>query len=276
MATRRMVSKTISQSLQVDGLSMPAQVLFTWMIPHADDEGRISGSPKWIKATIVPLKGGRNWSERCIESYLLDMSDGGLIYYWYQAGTRYLQFPTWKEHQYIQVDRAQLSRIPAYNPDKAKDAADFPDISPNPGLDTKSIQELIPMETQFKLNKKNIKGFKEKEKKLTGFLKALKKPLDVKTADPRIRTIETYFIYKTKEIKGFEPEISWGRDGFMLQKRLVRYSEEQIKKLIDTYLASDLSDKLGCTLSTILATSIMNQWLGGQLKKKGGVAKMKT
>lgn len=274
VATKRMLSKSISQSLQVDSLSLQAQLLFTWMIPHADDEGRMNGTPRWVKGTVVPLKSNRNWSERSIELYLLEMAGVKLIYYWYQGGNRYLQFPTWREYQTIQTDRAQLSRIPAYNGDVAKDAKDFPDLSPSPELDAQTIQDLIGVDTQYKLSRDNIKEFKEKEKKIVSILGTLKKPIDV-PPDPRIKHLETYFVYKCKELKGFTPEILWGRDGFMLQRRLVKYSEEQIKELIDAFLTSDISEKLGCSLSTILATSVINQWLGGQFKRRGGIAKMK-
>ena len=43
MAISRMLHKSISHSIQVNRLSPEARLLFTWMIPHADDEGRIKG-----------------------------------------------------------------------------------------------------------------------------------------------------------------------------------------------------------------------------------------
>jgi len=56
MAKARMLHNKISKSLQVDSLPVPAQLLFTWMISWADDEGRLKGEPKYIKATVIPYK----------------------------------------------------------------------------------------------------------------------------------------------------------------------------------------------------------------------------
>lgn len=55
MAKARMIHKKISASTQVNRLTLPARLLFSWMIPHADDEGRIKGEPEYIKAVVVPM-----------------------------------------------------------------------------------------------------------------------------------------------------------------------------------------------------------------------------
>ena len=65
MAKARMLHKKISISLQVNSLPLPAKLLFTWLIAHTDDEGRILGSPKYIKATVVPMT---NWSTILIQN----------------------------------------------------------------------------------------------------------------------------------------------------------------------------------------------------------------
>lgn len=53
MANRRMLSKSISISEQANDLSDFAALLFTWMIPHADDWGILPGSARKVKALIV-------------------------------------------------------------------------------------------------------------------------------------------------------------------------------------------------------------------------------
>lgn len=275
MTQRRMLNKSISQSMQVDQLNTDAQLLFTWMIPHADDEGRLNGNPQWIKGMVVPLKSGRYWSLKCIENYLLDMEASGLIYYWYQLDSRYIEFPSWKAHQTIQLDRVQLSKIPAFDSEKAKDAGDFPDIEPSPTLDTRRIQEIIGELSQYKLTKDNIIEFKLSHAKLAIILRTLKVPSADRSSDPRINQLKSYFIQKVQEKKGFLPVAQHAKEGFLLKRHLLRFSETQIQDLIDCFLESDAPDKLSCSLSVCLSGTIINQWLAGKLKKKIVIAKLR-
>lgn len=62
-----MLHKKISVSIQVNNLSLPAKLLFTWLISHADDEGRLKGDILYVKATVVPMT---NWSKSKVKSYL--------------------------------------------------------------------------------------------------------------------------------------------------------------------------------------------------------------
>ncbi|MEK6829212.1 MAG: hypothetical protein AABY15_03720, partial [Nanoarchaeota archaeon] len=50
-----MIDKKISVSEQVSNLPIEAQLLFTWMIPHADDLGLLPYSAKTIRAMVVPM-----------------------------------------------------------------------------------------------------------------------------------------------------------------------------------------------------------------------------
>ena len=111
MAKARMLHNKISKSLQVDSLPLPAQLLFTWTIPHADDEGRLRGEPKYIKGTVVPYK---KWSEKIIKDYLNEMRDARLIYYWEQNNEWVIEFIKWKEYQHIRKDRLEPSKLPSY------------------------------------------------------------------------------------------------------------------------------------------------------------------
>jgi len=274
MAQRRMLSKSISLSAQVDQLDDRAALLFTWMIPHGDDEGCIRGATKLIKATVIPLRSGRFWSERCIENYLLCMVDAGLIHYWWQAGARYLQFTGWKRHQTIQTDRASISSLPVYNPEKAKDASEFPDLPNSGDMDTKRIQNLVGLDTQYLLNKININKFKEKEILFSRLLKGLERKAAEKARDPRINRLIGYFLHRVKEKKGFKPEIRGGKDAYMVKLRLSNYSEVQLRELIDAFLESPLSEKLSCSLSVCLSTTVLNQWLSGKLLLKSGITRI--
>lgn len=111
MAKARMLHKKISVSVQVNRLTLPARLLFTWMIPHADDEGRMKGDPEFIRATVVPMV---KWSFKKIREYLEEIKNKGLIYYWQENGEWFVEFIKWKEHQQIRKDRFSPSDLPSY------------------------------------------------------------------------------------------------------------------------------------------------------------------
>lgn len=96
MANRRMLHKNISISIQLSALSEFAQLLFTWMIPHLDDFGRINGDPKVIKALVVPMS---NRSVADIEQAIVDLDDFMLIERYEVNGQKVIQFPTFDKYQ---------------------------------------------------------------------------------------------------------------------------------------------------------------------------------
>jgi hypothetical protein len=55
MANRRMISKSISTSRKLSRVSYLAALLFTWIIPHADDGGNMDEDWQIVAATVVPL-----------------------------------------------------------------------------------------------------------------------------------------------------------------------------------------------------------------------------
>lgn len=55
MANRRMLHKSISCNKRINSLSEFAQLLFSWIIPHLDDFGKIDGDPEVIKALVMPM-----------------------------------------------------------------------------------------------------------------------------------------------------------------------------------------------------------------------------
>lgn len=111
MAKARMLHRKISLSSQVNRLSLEARLLFTWMIPYTDDEGRLKGEPEYIKATIVPMT---TWSFIRIKKYLDEIKDEGLIYYWQENNEWYIEFCTWEDHQTIRKDRFEKSKLPSF------------------------------------------------------------------------------------------------------------------------------------------------------------------
>jgi len=63
-----------------------------------------------------------------------------------------------------------------------------------------------------------------------------------------------------REVKGFEPEIDYGKDGRLAKKRLKKYSLEEIEDLIDWYLNSNHYEKFGASLSICLSNFMINLW----------------
>src|SRR3989338_4580844 len=96
MAKARMLHKSISVSTQVNKLSLPAKLLFTWMIPHTDDEGRMKGEPEYIKAIVVPMV---RWTFNKIKTYLNEIKNQGLIYYWEQNNEWFIELVKWNIYQ---------------------------------------------------------------------------------------------------------------------------------------------------------------------------------
>jgi len=111
MAKARMLHKKISVSVQVNKLTLPAKLLFTWMISHADDEGKLKGDIEFIKAMVVPMT---KWSFKKIKGYLMEMKDQELIYYWQENDEWLIEFIKWNEHQTIRKDRLIPSNLPSY------------------------------------------------------------------------------------------------------------------------------------------------------------------
>ena len=116
MARGRMLSKDISLDEKVNALSDDsAQLLFTWLIPHLDCEGRTYGEAGVVKAMVVPR---HNWSNNRVEKYLTEMEKLGLIARYSLNGNRYLFAPNFDKHQVgLRKERESQSKIPPPPPE---------------------------------------------------------------------------------------------------------------------------------------------------------------
>ncbi len=54
-AESRLIYNSISTSERVASLGVKGALLFTWMITHADSQGRMQGKPKVVKQQVVPF-----------------------------------------------------------------------------------------------------------------------------------------------------------------------------------------------------------------------------
>lgn len=82
-----------------------------------------------------------------------------------------------------------------------------------------------------------------------------------------VAILRGFFIEKCKKLKGFEPEMAFGKEGRLLKQKLKRYSVEKLKDLITKFFKSRIGENLGYTLSICLSASVINQWLAGNLEK---------
>jgi len=116
MPRGRFLSRVISLDEKVDALSDDtARLLFTWLIPHLDCEGRQYGDPITIKSIVFPR---RNISPKRIEKYLVELEKTGLIVRYSVNGNTYLFSPQFEKHQTgLQKSKEAQSQIPPITPE---------------------------------------------------------------------------------------------------------------------------------------------------------------
>ena len=91
-------------------------MLFTWMIPHGDDDGRLQGDVLYIKGIVFPMV---DCIVQDVEMWLSDLMENELIE-WYEAdGEKYVQINKWANFQKIRKERHTPSNCPPpQTPDK--------------------------------------------------------------------------------------------------------------------------------------------------------------
>lgn len=110
MARRRYLSTEISVDPRVADLASAAgpyaALLYTWLIPHADDQGIVAGNPRQIKLQVVP--GLEQLGSDEIEAALAAMRELGLIE-WDGAVLRFPQ-SFYKHQSYIKDERRRSAQ----------------------------------------------------------------------------------------------------------------------------------------------------------------------
>lgn len=111
MAEGRVLKKQISQSRRLPQLKTDsARLLYTWIIPHLDIEGKLNANPFVIKGSVVPRLD--HITPELIDEYLLDMHRVELITLYEVDGDRYLTLRKFGEHQNLRPDKEAKSTIP--------------------------------------------------------------------------------------------------------------------------------------------------------------------
>jgi hypothetical protein len=154
MARGRFISKKISESARVNDLpDDTARLLYTWMIPHLDRDGRMVGDAILVRNKVMPYS---NISVKQVEHYLQLMNDAidpetgyGLITRYKVGEHCYIWMQGFDEEQVgLVYNREPKSDIPAPPEEPLKD----PPASATKGKVKTSPQEegLIPMEDYIK------------------------------------------------------------------------------------------------------------------------------
>ena len=108
MARKRQIDPGFWTNEQVAELPRDARLLFLGMISNADDEGRLHGSPIYLRMAILP---GDDVSREQVQGWRDQIVAQGLAQLYRAGDAEYLWLPTWHTHQYI--SKRQASKIPA-------------------------------------------------------------------------------------------------------------------------------------------------------------------
>ena len=85
-------------SERVSNLGLKGALLYTWLIPHCDSQGRLQGKPKVVKHTVVPFL-----DEITVEDVGKSINDMVMneliIFYKDDSGRELIQIKDWWEWQ---------------------------------------------------------------------------------------------------------------------------------------------------------------------------------
>lgn len=119
MAEGRLLKRNISDSRRLAELKTDsARMLWTWILPHLDIEGRLHASAELVKGKVCPRI--KTMTEEKIRTYLEDMHRVGLIYLYKAEGDEYLEFRKFDVFQNLRPGKEAPSRIPAPDPEAIK------------------------------------------------------------------------------------------------------------------------------------------------------------
>jgi hypothetical protein len=133
MADGRMLSKRVTRSNKIADLSSDtARMIYSWLIPYTDVEGRMEADPRLLKADIAPLLD--HITSAVINNVLLELHKIGLIVLYSSDDglKKYLQILKFEENQKnLRKDREAPSHIPGPTPAKVRqNSGEGPDLLP--------------------------------------------------------------------------------------------------------------------------------------------------
>jgi len=121
MARGRFIAKEICIDKTVNDLNDPWSMLaFTWLVTHADCEGRTYGDPAIVKSLVFPRRTDITIEQ--IESFIQEWNVKGLIILYEADGDKFIQFPNFDKHQPgLNKTKETASHIPIPEQIQSKD-----------------------------------------------------------------------------------------------------------------------------------------------------------
>ena len=122
MPQGRIILKSISQSRKLSELKTDgARLLYTWLIPNLDIEGRFSGDEDVVSGQIFTrLKK----TSKQVSEYLADLARVGLIVLYETDNDKYLQVPDFTHRQpSLNPSKEAKSTIPAPTPEQVESSS---------------------------------------------------------------------------------------------------------------------------------------------------------
>lgn len=104
-----MLAKSISTSSKLSKVSYFDALLFTWIIPHCDDFGRMDGDASLVKAKVFPLF---PCSLDDVEISLQALKTKNLLEIYQVKGGRYLKITVFDKFQTFKKDRPRVAEYP--------------------------------------------------------------------------------------------------------------------------------------------------------------------
>ncbi|MDQ3539713.1 MAG: hypothetical protein M3440_03415 [Chloroflexota bacterium] len=147
MARRRYISTSISVDKAINQLAIDggdfAVMLYTWMVPHAGDDGRLTGDPDEILMTVIP--GRRDKDAGDVERALIAMTAVGLIAWC----DKYVTFPCESFYKHQSYIKQENRRSPAETPNTSNRSDDHCATPENAGERRKSAENAVSFPSSF-------------------------------------------------------------------------------------------------------------------------------
>ena len=196
MARGRMISKEISLDEKVDALSDDtARLLFTWMIPHLDSEGRMYGEAQVFKSIVAPR---RNYTIKKVEKTLVEMEKLGLIERYSFNGNVYIYKPNFEKHQLgLRKEKEAQSKIPPKTPDLGRTKDGLTHLQVEEEIKVK-VEEEIKVKEEVKEERKSPQ---QKEIEFNEYVEELRSEYsDIKDFDNQLKKFRLYWSEGTRKL----------------------------------------------------------------------------
>ena len=111
MSRRRYVSTDISLDERLEAVSDRAALLYTWMIPQADDGAYIKGDPERIRLMVAPRR--KRWTTSTVANALGELEEAGL-FEWWDKDSGVVYFPPesfYRFQSYIKEEKRRLAGV---------------------------------------------------------------------------------------------------------------------------------------------------------------------